>query len=333
MEIEFRTGMEGVDASMVEGMFVGWPTPPSAERLVQVMAGSHRRVWALAGGRVVGYVAAISDGVLNASIPWLEVHPDWQGRGIGSELVRRLVAQLGDMYAIDLLCDADLLPWYESLGFTPVAGAAIRNRRALQATPETASPGGGAPATGSVPDAVLRPLCADDAEAVLDAFAASDDMARQGDVRDLAGARRYVERLLDADHRAFVVELDAGPVALVGMSLDPGNRSAWVFWWTHVAHRGRGLAGSAATAVANWALVEGGLERLELGHRVNNPASAAIARRAGFVVEGLERGKFLIGGERVDAVLAARLRSDPVPTGRVMPRSGDWRPCAVDHRP
>ena len=70
----------------------------------------------------------------------------------------------------------------------------------------------------------------------------------------------------------------------------------------------------AAATVANWALHERGLERLELGHRVNNPASGAVARSAGFVKEGTERGKFLIDGQRIDVDTYGRLRSDPAPT-------------------
>ncbi len=74
---------------------------------------------------------ACCDGVLNSFIPWLEVRPDKQGQGFGRELVRRLVAQLGHLYAIDLCCHRDLVPYYEKLGFTGFAGAGIRNPRAI----------------------------------------------------------------------------------------------------------------------------------------------------------------------------------------------------------
>lgn len=95
------------------------------------MDASYRRVWAVLGGRIVGYINAISDGVLNAFIPWLEVHPDHQGQGLGRELVRRLVVELDGMYAIDLCCDPELVPYYESQGFTGFAGAGLRNYEAL----------------------------------------------------------------------------------------------------------------------------------------------------------------------------------------------------------
>ncbi len=81
----------------------------------------------------------------------------------------------------------------------------------------------------------------------------------------------------------------------------------------HRAHRCRGTASRAAAIVANWALGPGGLERLELGHRVTNPASKAVAEAAGFVREGVERGKFLLAGIRVDVLTYGRLVTDPTP--------------------
>lgn len=115
-----------------EGFFVGWPTPPSAQQLVDVMDGSYRRVWALDGDRVVGYINAISDGVLTAFIPWLEVLPEYQNQGIGQELVRRIVASLEDMYSIDLACDDHLIGYYERLGFFEGTAMVMRNPRVLR---------------------------------------------------------------------------------------------------------------------------------------------------------------------------------------------------------
>lgn len=165
----------------------------------------------------------------------------------------------------------------------------------------------------------LRAVRAADAPAVLDAFLSAPDMARQGGVRTLEQAQDQVAWLLSSQRRATaIVDADDRLIGLVAISVDEENRSGWFFYWLHAAHRGRGLACRAAVSVADRALTpsaEGGwgLERLELGHRVNNPASAAVARSAGFVEEGLERGKFLIDGKRLDVRTCGRLRSDPPP--------------------
>lgn len=130
--ITYRTGVGSVAPNQVSGFFVGWPVAPSVEKLIEVMDSSYRRVWALEGERVVGYINAISDGVLTAFIPWLEVHPDYQGQGIGTELVNRLVAQLEGMYSIDLACDEDLIGYYERLGFFSFTAMGKRNRGVLR---------------------------------------------------------------------------------------------------------------------------------------------------------------------------------------------------------
>ena len=69
----------------------------------------------------------------------------------------------------------------------------------------------------------------------------------------------------------------------------------------------------------NWALTSGGLYRLELGHRLNNPASRGVALAAGFIQEGIEREKFLIDGQRIDVVTYGRLASDPIPRTEPLP--------------
>lgn len=78
---------------------------------------------------MLGYITAITDGVLAADIPHLAVLPDWQGRRIGSERVRRMLDRLRDLYMIDLPCDPELQPYSERFGFRRSQGMVIRNDR------------------------------------------------------------------------------------------------------------------------------------------------------------------------------------------------------------
>ncbi len=80
---------------------------------------------------MVGFVTAVGDGVLSAYIPLLEVRADFRGRGIGSELVRRIIGCLAPLYMIDLSCDEDLQGFYQSLGFENATGMLRRDREAL----------------------------------------------------------------------------------------------------------------------------------------------------------------------------------------------------------
>jgi ribosomal protein S18 acetylase RimI-like enzyme len=99
------------------GFFVGWPSPPTAERHLDILRGSDAVVIAIEDDAVVGFVTAISEGVLSAFIPLLEVLPAYQHQGIATELVTRLLAQLEGLYMVDVCCDADLEPFYLRLGF------------------------------------------------------------------------------------------------------------------------------------------------------------------------------------------------------------------------
>ena len=120
---------EGTTPEQIQGFFKGWPNPPSSETHLRLLENSDEVILAVddSPGAVVGFITAISDGVLSAYIPFVEVLPEYRGRGIGRELVRRMLERLGDLYMIDLICDSNLKPFYASLGMHPAAGMVVRN--------------------------------------------------------------------------------------------------------------------------------------------------------------------------------------------------------------
>ena len=101
--------------------------PPSPEVHLELLNKSDCIVLAKSGdGRMVGYVTALTDGVLTAYVSFLEVLPEFRGRGIGTELMKRLLQHLEKLYAIDLMCDPEVAPFYENLGFHSGNGMMIR---------------------------------------------------------------------------------------------------------------------------------------------------------------------------------------------------------------
>lgn len=118
-----------VEPSQLDGFFEGWPDPPSPATLLRILRGSDHVVLARESrtGRVVGFVTAITDGVLAAYIPLLEVLPGYRGQGVGRGLVARVLGALDGYYMIDLVCDPELRPFYAKLGMRPAVGMAIRN--------------------------------------------------------------------------------------------------------------------------------------------------------------------------------------------------------------
>ena len=139
MAVRYATSLEGITTEdLAGGFWVGWPTPPTPAVHLAMLRGSEAVVLAIddqmpAGspGRVVGFVNAIGDGVLAAHLPLLEVLPAWQGQGIGSELVRRVLDALGPRYMVDLVCDDDVVPFYERLGLSRYGAMIRRDRGAI----------------------------------------------------------------------------------------------------------------------------------------------------------------------------------------------------------
>jgi GNAT superfamily N-acetyltransferase len=128
--IEYTTSLEGVEPEHLQGFFEGWPSPPSPEGHLAVLKESYRVALAREAGspQVIGFANALSDGHLSAFIPLLEVLPRHRGQGIGTELVRRLLAELDGLYSIDVVCDEELRPFYARFGMQPLPAMALRRR-------------------------------------------------------------------------------------------------------------------------------------------------------------------------------------------------------------
>jgi GNAT superfamily N-acetyltransferase len=126
--IHYTDSLDGIETRHLEGFFVGWPYPPSPETHLRLLSGSDHVVLAIdvERGQVIGFVTALTDGVLSGFIPLLEVLPAYQGQGVGQALMTRMLDRLGHLPNIDLLCDATVVPFYERFGMKPVAGMALR---------------------------------------------------------------------------------------------------------------------------------------------------------------------------------------------------------------
>jgi ribosomal protein S18 acetylase RimI-like enzyme len=127
--ILYTTSLRGITPEKLDGFFVGWKSAPSPRKHLEILAGSDHVVLAVDAEtkKVAGFITAITDGVLSAYIPLLEVLPDYQKRGIGSNLVRRMLEEIGELYMIDLMCDTDLRQFYEKLGLRPAFGMVRRD--------------------------------------------------------------------------------------------------------------------------------------------------------------------------------------------------------------
>ncbi|MFP3898310.1 MAG: GNAT family N-acetyltransferase [Dehalococcoidia bacterium] len=127
MTITYINRLESLTAVNLRGFFAGWPAHPDPQTHLEILRRSHIVWLAFDHDRCVGFVNALSDGAFCASIPLLEVLPGYQGRGIGKELMTRMLESLSDMYAIDVVCDEAVAPFYDKLGFSRCVGMVKRD--------------------------------------------------------------------------------------------------------------------------------------------------------------------------------------------------------------
>ncbi len=143
------------------------------------------------------------------------------------------------------------------------------------------------------------------------------------DLQTTAACLDFIKRFFVMDRsdiQNFAIAANGEAVGNVGLSnIERAHDTGWTYYWVAAQHQRQGLATRGLTTLAHWAFHDVGLFRLELGHRVNNPTSCAVATRAGFAAEGVERSKLRYGDQRFDVELHARLATDPAPDLSVLP--------------
>jgi len=127
--IFYQDNLYNITPEMLEGFFDEWKSFPSQKKHFELLQNSSYIIIAVDKEKnvVVGFINAVSDGVLSAHIPFLEVIPQYKNRGIGSELAKRMFEKLKDFYMIDVVCDESLQGFYEKSGMKKYTAMVVRN--------------------------------------------------------------------------------------------------------------------------------------------------------------------------------------------------------------
>jgi GNAT superfamily N-acetyltransferase len=96
----------------------GWSSARKPDALHQALLNSHALVSAWDGDTLVGIGNAISDGFLVVYYPHLLVRPDYQGQGIGQQIMTILQQRYGGMHMQMLVADGESIGFYQKCGFT-----------------------------------------------------------------------------------------------------------------------------------------------------------------------------------------------------------------------
>lgn len=96
---------------------VDWDSGNYPERLAKAIASAHGVFSAWDGDRLVGLISILSDGYMAAYIHYLLVRPEYQGNGIGKQLIAMMVEAYKDVPTKLLVAYHSKAGFYESQGF------------------------------------------------------------------------------------------------------------------------------------------------------------------------------------------------------------------------
>lgn len=117
----------------------------------------------------------------------------------------------------------------------------------------------------------------------------------------------------DGSSAGFAIA-DATDDSLLGaiglMRLDETLTVGELGYWVACNARRRGIATRAVRLVARWAVLDLGLDRVELMTRVENVPSQRVADAAGFTREGTLRSYVTLGGGLSDVVMFSLVPAD-----------------------
>lgn len=118
MEIVYKN-THHFSKKQLENLFlsVEWSSGHFPEKLVIAMKNFETVYSAWDGDRLVGLVCAMDDGIMNAYVHYLLVHPDYQLKGIGKNLVERIKEHYKDYMRIVVVAYDAEMKFYEYCGF------------------------------------------------------------------------------------------------------------------------------------------------------------------------------------------------------------------------
>jgi len=122
MSIEFKDTIPDIEEYFLLFESTGWNEEYrlTKDELFKTLIGSYYCVSAYQLDKLIGFGRIMSDGILHAMIYEMIVYPDYQGRGIGREILDRLLTKCFDnnIRDIQLFCAKGKREFYEKMGFS-----------------------------------------------------------------------------------------------------------------------------------------------------------------------------------------------------------------------
>lgn len=96
---------------------VEWSSGHFPDKLVVAMKNFECVFTAWDNDKLVGLVAAMDDGIMTAYVHYLLIRPEYQGKGIGRKLMKKITDYYTDYLRIVVVAYKDEIEFYEHCGF------------------------------------------------------------------------------------------------------------------------------------------------------------------------------------------------------------------------
>ncbi len=96
---------------------VEWSSGHFPDKLVVAMKNFECVFTAWDNDKLVGLVAAMDDGIMTAYVHYLLIRPEYQGKGIGRKLMKKITDYYTDYLRIVVVAYNDEIEFYEHCGF------------------------------------------------------------------------------------------------------------------------------------------------------------------------------------------------------------------------
>lgn len=112
----------------------GWEHRLGDDAWLASLLAASRSLVAVEGGEIVGFARAVTDGLSNGYLSMVVVADGHRNQGIGSRLVRELMAADAGITWVLRASRPGARAFFESLGFRPSSDAMERNRESPRDT-------------------------------------------------------------------------------------------------------------------------------------------------------------------------------------------------------
>jgi ribosomal protein S18 acetylase RimI-like enzyme len=117
MDLSIHSDFSKVNLDEMKEIYssVGW-TKHTKEIIKQVFEASNVIALVTVNGRIIGFGRAMTDGVFNAAIYDVIVHPEFQKQGIARQIMEYLLDKLSNISCVHLISTSGNEDFYKKLG-------------------------------------------------------------------------------------------------------------------------------------------------------------------------------------------------------------------------